>query len=296
MVARRVLLLGSRITVDLPVWCLGGMLFFIALNAGLVAAQEDLRDRDRNRRTDRSTQQTEDRRQRLPERQPQLVPPRPGPPERFDQWILGVSVTNEDTGALITYVERDSAAWEAGLERRDQIVAVAGYQVGFVSGQLYPLERELHLRADRRGNVRLLVQNHRNQRLVNIDVRMRRAGRPDDRERPDRPERPGFITGTVDSRLAGQIPRNSVLVVRLIDTSSRISTLKPIAQTSIRDPGPFPVPFELSYETDQIEAGREYALHAVLSVNGLAAQRTRDGQVVDFADRPLRYQLMLDRR
>jgi hypothetical protein len=270
------------------------MLIFVALNAGVVAAQENLGDRDRNRRADRSnTEQTEDRRQRQPERQPQLVKPRPGPPGRFDRWILGVSVTNEDTGALITHVERDSAAWDAGLERRDQIVAVAGYQVGFVSGQLYPLERELHLRADRRGNVRLLVQNHRNQRLVNIDVRMRRAGRPDDRERPDRP---GIIIGTVDTRLAGQLPRNSVLVVRLIDTASRISTLKPIAQTSIRDPGPFPVPFELSYETDQIEAGREYALHAVLSVNGLVAQRTREGQVVDFADRPLRYQLMLDRR
>ena len=164
MVARQFLLPRPRIAHRLPVRCLGWMLIFVALNAGAVAAQEGSRDRDRNRREDRATtQQTEGRRQ-LPERQPKLVQPRPGPPERFDRWILGVSVSNEDTGALITQVDRDSVAWEAGLERRDQIIAVAGYQVGFVSGHLYPLERELHLRADRRGNVRLLVQNHRNQR------------------------------------------------------------------------------------------------------------------------------------
>jgi uncharacterized lipoprotein YbaY len=275
---------------------LAWMLLLGLLHAAVAAAQPEQLDRDRNRRTDRNEpQEDRGRLQRSPDRRPQLVPPRPGPPDRFNQWILGVSVRYDDTGALITHVDRDSAAWDAGLERRDQIVAVDGYQVGYVNRQLYPLERELHLRADRRGNVRLLVQNHRNQRLVNIDVRLRRPRRPADRERPDR-ERSGLVMGTVDSRVPGPIPRNSVLVIRLIDTTSRITTIRPLAQTTVRDPGPFPVPFELAFDTSQIEAGREYALHATLSVGGIPAQRTREGQVVDLDERAKRYRLMLDRR
>jgi hypothetical protein len=266
------------------------------LNAGIALGQGGRLDRDRDRQTAQDeTDRATGRQQRAPDRRPQLV--RPRPPARLDRWVLGVSVTYDETGALITHVDRDSAAWDSGLERRDQIVAVNGYQIGYVYRQLYPLERELHLRADRRGQVRLLVQNHRNQRLVNIDVRMRRASDSgDDRDRPEQPGRSGLIIGTVDSRVAGQLPRNSVLVVRLIDTASRLSTLKPIAQVAIREPGPFPVPFELSYDTNEIEEGRQYALHAQLSVGGLQTQRTVQGQVVDFSTRQKRYQLVLQRR
>jgi hypothetical protein len=41
-----------------------------------------------------------------------------------------------------------------------------------VSGTLYDLGDELQLRADSRGQVRLLVWNHRNGELVNVDVRL----------------------------------------------------------------------------------------------------------------------------
>jgi hypothetical protein len=273
-----------------------GTLILGLLNVNAAAAPQQRRDRDRNRDTDRTEDEQERGRLQQPQDpRPQLVPPRPGPPDRFDRWVLGVNVRYDDTGALITHVDRDSAAWEAGLERRDQIVAVDGYQIGYVNRQLYSLERELHLRADRRGNVRLLVQNHRNQRLVNIDVRLRRTGRPGDRDRPDR-DGPGVISGTVDIRAMGQVSRNSVLVVRLIDTTSRITTIKPLAQASIQNPGPFPVPFQLTFDPGQVNAERKYALHAMLTTGGLMTYRTREGQVVDFADRTKRYQLMLDRR
>ena len=72
--------------------------------------------------------------------------------------------------------------------------------------------------------------------------------------------------------------------------------MKPIAQVAIREPGPFPVPFELEYNANEIEEGRQYALHAQLSVGGLQTQRTVQGQVVDFGARTKRYQLVLHRR
>ncbi len=267
---------------------LGWISLGLLLCAADASAQNNRRDRDRDSgQTD--VQRNEDPRD---QRSSRVVP---RPPERIDHWILGVRVTYDDTGALIIHVADDSAAWDAGLERRDQIITVDGYQVGNVNDQLYTLERELNLRADRRGNVRLLVMNHRNRRLMNIDVRLRRTGRPDNPDPPQRPTRQGVIGGTVASRLSGQLPRNAVLAVSLVDVSSRISTLRPLAQTTIRDPGPFPVPFELQYDANQIEAGHEYALRAVLTVNGLLAQRTREDQIVEFGPRPLRYQLMLDR-
>ena len=106
-------------------------------------------------------------------------PPFP-PPAR---WWLGVYAYNTPTGVVITRVVPGSPAARAGLEPRDRIVTVEGYQVGYLHRRLYALGPELQLRADPSGRVLLLVQNWRNDELTNMDVRLA----PSRLRTPDRP-------------------------------------------------------------------------------------------------------------
>ena len=92
-----------------------------------------------------------------------------------------------DTGARVTHVFPGTPAWRVGLEPRDVIVSIDGYQIGYVNRQFYEISRELNYRAGRTGWVRLLVQNCRNDQLVNIDVQLARIGVGFPRERFDLP-------------------------------------------------------------------------------------------------------------
>jgi hypothetical protein len=119
---------------------------------------------------------------------PEYFPPgRDGYRFRRPQWWLGIYATNTPTGVVVTRVVPGSPASRAGLEQNDRIVSVNGYQVGYVTQRFYPLGEELQRRAGPRGDVTLLVQNWRNNRLLNIDVRMQEEGRGDLRDRPVRP-------------------------------------------------------------------------------------------------------------
>lgn len=100
--------------------------------------------------------------------QPRVVPGFTWPPK----WWLGVYVYNTSTGVVITRVIPNSPAAQAGLEPRDCIVTVEGYQVGYVHRRLYALGPELQQRADRNGEVLLLVQNWRNGELGNMQVQL----------------------------------------------------------------------------------------------------------------------------
>jgi len=109
---------------------------------------------------------------------PQVQPGgRIAPPFILPQrWRLGVFAVNTETGVLITRVIPGTPAWRAGVEPRDHIVCVGGYQIGFVNGRLYPLGDELQHRADRAGRVALLVQDTRTGDLVNMPVQLERYG------------------------------------------------------------------------------------------------------------------------
>ena len=122
------------------------------------------RDRDRQEGTEEGVPDASVQ-PRLKEFGPRIVPPR-------SDWRLGVWVYNTETGVVITRVQRGSAAEREGLERGDRIVTVGGYQIGFVEDYLYPLGYELQRQADRRGNVALLVQNVRTDKLMSMRVRL----------------------------------------------------------------------------------------------------------------------------
>jgi putative lipoprotein len=93
--------------------------------------------------------------------------------------------------------------------------------------------------------------------------------------------------GTVTTRRGNQLPRGSVLTIRLVDITDPRSSLTPIAQRRYQNPGPVPIPFELSYDPDQIAPGRRYALRAAVTVNGLPSYETRERYEV-FGDGPPR--------
>jgi len=100
--------------------------------------------------------------------QARILPGMTWPP----RWWLGVYVYDTPTGVVITRVVPNSPAARAGLEPRDRIVTVEGYQVGYVHRRFYALGPELQQRADRNGEVLLLVQNWRNDELTNMQVQL----------------------------------------------------------------------------------------------------------------------------
>ena len=256
----------------------------IGLSLPSMAAAAQLRDRikeiqgekqregERDRNDERGRDEQRDPvRDRDRDRDENRVGPRlvlPGQ-DGESRWYLGVEVAYRDTGAQITSVVHNSPASRAGLEVRDIIVNVGGYQVGRVSERLYPLERELDLRADRRGHVSLLVQNHRNGQLTPLPVRLT--------TRNDRPDpidaRP--LRGTVRLRRGVALPGNAVLNVKLLDVTDRRQTVV-VRQRSYSKLGPLPLPFELVYTPSDIQPNHQYALTAEITVNGFAAYKSLD--------------------
>jgi S1-C subfamily serine protease len=118
--------------------------------------------------------------------------------------MLGVRVWYLDTGARVTQVFPNTPAWRIGLEPRDVIVSIDGYQIGHVNRRFYEISAELNARAGRRGWVRLLVQNWRNNQLVNVDVQLAPVGRGFPRERFDIP--PG---APIDQAEEESLPRET---------------------------------------------------------------------------------------
>ncbi|GAA4466617.1 PDZ domain-containing protein [Novipirellula rosea] len=113
--------------------------------------------------------------------QPHVVPP------QSDHWKLGVYARNTDTGVVVTRTIPNTAAHRVGLERGDRIVAVSGFQVGWIQDRLYPLGAELNRQAGRRGHVTLLVQNVRTDQLINLEVQLDGDRRFRIQERSERP-------------------------------------------------------------------------------------------------------------
>jgi len=146
-----------------------------------VRAERD-RDRDRDGDRDRARDRERPEGDGLEEGMPEMRVAPGGPGGRIRlwplTWRLGVYAVNTPTGVRVTRVLPGSPAWGIGLEHGDVIVTVNGYQVGYVRGRLYPLGEELQRRAGPRGDVLLMVQDVRTDRLLNLDVTLERPPRP----------------------------------------------------------------------------------------------------------------------
>jgi uncharacterized lipoprotein YbaY len=172
----------------------------------------------------------------------------------WQKWRLGIYPENTATGVQVTEVVRGSAAERAGLEVNDRIIAVHGYQVGYVNGTLYDCGQEFERHADREGWVRILVQSQRDGQLMNLPLQLD-------------PRHQG-ITGTVAYRERSALPRDAVLNVELREVLP-YSTARPIvltrqSYTAARSP----ISFSLDYDPTQIDPRRNYVLYASITSGG----------------------------
>ncbi len=186
--------------------------------------------------------------------QPNVTNPSGGGQQSWQKWRLGIYPEDTDTGVRISEVVRGSAAERAGLERDDRILAVHGYQVGYVNGTLYDCGQEFERHADTQGWVRILVQNNRDGKLLNMPLQLD-------------PRHQG-ITGTVAYRDRTALPRDAVLNVELREVlsygNSRPITLTRQSYTAARQP----ISFSLDYDPTQIDSRRNYVLHANITSGG----------------------------
>lgn len=189
------------------------------------------------------------------EPEPKVVPP--GERIREGGWRLGVTIEPADVGVGIREVVPGSAAARAGLEPRDTIITVDGYQVGQVAGRHYPLDEELQRRADAVGRVTLLVQDRRTGRLVNVAVKLDRAVRG---------PHEGVLHGVVEYRERMALPQGAVL--RLTMQRRTFRGLETIAEETYRYLGTPPIPFEFHYPVKSVSPRETYYLNAEITHAG----------------------------
>lgn len=151
------------------------------------------------------------------------------------------------------------------MERGDLIVNVEGYQVGRVGGRDYPLDRELDARADSNGRVRLLVQNRRNNQLVNIDVRLEQD-RPGPGPNPGPGDRKVVVTGEASYRDRSALPRDAELRVKV--TRKKILGSETLAERTFATRGRVPITFEMRFDVDRDDWERTCDVSAEIYSNG----------------------------
>lgn len=191
-----------------------------------------------------------------------LPPGQTQPEPTPNRWRLGVLSRDTETGVRIHEVIRNSAAERAGLEPNDVIVAVHGYQVGIVNGQLYELSREFDRHASADGMVAMLVQDHRSNRLMNLSVQL--------------DSRFSRIRGSIALQNNKIFPRDAVVVVELQEIVRQGAAPLTITRKEIKnvDANQRQVPFELQYDPAQVSHRGEYVLTANVLSQGRPAFKT----------------------
>lgn len=168
------------------------------------------------------------------------------------EWQLGVETQNTATGVYIRSVTPGGAANRANIEAQDVIVSVNGYQVGMVEDRLYDLNDELNARADERGVVSLLIQDHRSLRLARVRVQLQKSRQT--------------LRGKVVFRGPGSLPPDAIVTVQ-IDNASRSYYQVRHGQTSFR-PNSSEMPFEIAYDPSYVDPNDFYQVRAFVTQNG----------------------------
>ncbi|MCA8999579.1 MAG: YbaY family lipoprotein [Planctomycetaceae bacterium] len=188
------------------------------------------------------------------------VPPGQNPLPNQRKWRLGVYSKDTDTGVTIAEVMRGSAADRAGLEVNDRIIAINGYQVGYVNGQLYDCSTEFERNADSDGWVTMLVQNNRDLKLLNVPVQL--------------DSRFSKLTGSVALDNRRNLPSDAVVNVELQEVISQSSQPVTIVSSQIRNIKSYPIPFSLEYDPAVISQTGRYVVTANVVSNGREVYRT----------------------
>jgi uncharacterized lipoprotein YbaY len=192
--------------------------------------------------------------------QPGYMPPGQIPSSNQKKWRLGVYSKDTDTGVRIHDVVAGAAAARAGLEVNDTIVAVNGYQVGYVNGQLFDCGTEFDRLADQNGWVTLLVQNNRDSQLMMIPVQL--------------DSRLSTLKGSIALQNRQNLPANAIVNVELKEMIGNNSNPVTFASTQIDTINQYPIPFSIDFDPAHISQNGRYAVYASVLVNGREIMRT----------------------
>lgn len=182
------------------------------------------------------------------------------------KWRLGVYSKDLDTGVKIYDVVNGGAAYRAGLEINDTIIAVNGYQVGYVNGQLFDCGTEFDRSADQNGWVTLLVQNNRDSKLINVPVQL--------------DSRLSTLNGSVALQNRQNLPANAIVNVELKEIIGNNANPITFASTQVDKITQYPIPFSLDYDPAHITQNGRYMVYASVLVNGREAYRTTQLQPI----------------
>ncbi|MCA8993414.1 MAG: YbaY family lipoprotein [Planctomycetaceae bacterium] len=196
------------------------------------------------------------------------------------RWRLGVYSRDTDTGVRIEQIIQASAADRARLEAKDVIIAVNGYQVGWVGGALYDCSTEFERRADNDGWVSLLVQNHRDGSLVNVPLQLE--------------SRMQSIQGSLglDGR---QLPQDAIVQVELREIVRPEAPPVTVASAQVADKTKYPMQFKVEYDPLQVDSRRSYVVTASVTQNGQLLYETRQNYPVLSPGQPKQIALALER-
>ena len=169
---------------------------------------------------------------------------RPAPP-RAGAYRLGINIQNTPVGVQVVEVGPNSLAKTAGVEAGDTIIAVAGFQVGYVGEKLFDLGDELARRVDPSESVTLLVRNGRTGALANVPVRFASAAKS--------------VTGRILSDGRARLPASGTVTVRVLDVTYPQWENVSVAQVQL-PATEFPMRYEVALPA--LTAGHRYAVDA----------------------------------
>ncbi len=220
------------------------------------------------------------------------------PDFQLPRWRLGVEVNNTQTGVVITGVYPNTAAQRQGIEVGDILVAINGYQVGYIGETLYDISDEFTLRADRFGRVVLLMQNHRDGRLVNMTVGLdpRDGGMIPIIPSPvtPRPEVTATIAGSVTFREVLRLPATARLRVELVEFDRTGREQRVVSEYNTRTLGKQkPLFYDLTFRTDRLDPSKAYVVRAFLDVERGLTLYTPTPAQISITTPPPRLDLVL---
>lgn len=167
------------------------------------------------------------------------------------QWNLGVQGDSSDVGVLIRQVTPGGAASRARIQPGDSVVAVEGFQVGFIGGRLYDLSDEINHRADAKGAARLLLQDGQTGRLASVRIQLDRQTQQ--------------LSGTL--RSPQPLPADAEVTVQ-IENLTRPKWIVRNGRRVFSAANQRNIPFEIAYDPLYISADDIYQVRAFVSSRG----------------------------
>ena len=189
---------------------------------------------------------------------PQIPMPATGtlvaPVSQRSDWSLGAYIRNLDVGVQISDLVAGGSAEKFGLERGDVIVAVGGYQVGYVGNRLYDATDEIRKRVDQStGKVVVLVLDSRDHDLKNITFDLNAAE--------------SALSGAIALRDNAYLPADAILEVQIRNLSKPYQEVYGgRALSRVSGSGPFP--YTIRFDPNYIDSRDQYQLMTTVSVNG----------------------------